>query len=155
MDISLSFVPLIIGSGAILAWISLRNESISGRIRALNSEHTYEAESSSERRKTIKHQVNLLYNRYNYNRIALCMAMLAICLFVLFMIAVMTNVPGKSIGEIEYLVISYWLLGAGGVLMAFCLIIMFTEILFSHRALKEDIEFIKREGRRTSPVIKP
>jgi hypothetical protein len=79
------YVPIVLGTGAIVAWISLRNESISGRIRDLKKEE-WGKDTKKERRECIKKQIIILHKDYKRNRFALGIGVASIFIFLLLMV---------------------------------------------------------------------
>ncbi len=130
-NISLLYSPLILGAGGMVAWISIRNDSISGRIRELNKEHWSKTNLDPERASSIVCQVKILRKDYARNKVSLVFGIFALAFFYAQMIAREFK---------DDIILAKWSLHAGLFCVLFCLILMIIEISKSGRALDKDIK---------------
>ena len=143
------FIPAIVGGGALIAWMSLRNESISKRVRDLKQESLKkDGEVSQERRENISDQIKLFKERYEKNNKSLTMAIGAFKLFICFVsISVFIKILNFSLSSTsgcisQFIYISpliILIIGFGILVAALCR--MVDEVTSGKETLFKDLDF--------------
>ncbi len=134
------FVPMVVGCASLIAFLSVRNASISDRIRKSNDEIIKSKNNRlpDGRVDNLVKQINLFKPRYRRNNQALNSAIIAILFFFVWMICL---VAAQRFPEIP-LWWGVWLtFSCGFVCLAVGLWFTYNEIHQSHETLNADIEF--------------
>jgi hypothetical protein len=92
-QLSSIFVPLALGCVTLIAWVSLRSDSLSSRIRSANKE-LVENKSPGWRQVSLRKQIELFRPRYSANGTALRYLVYAVmCLFVMLLSTGLADLP--------------------------------------------------------------